>query len=168
MSTTSLRQHFADFGVDPEELDVRDLAHALKGLASSMHGDGQRTLFRLIRAASGPLSGDESETYEAIIHNGEMFVWWASDAYVTTSGAFLDASAAAGIQAWIAQELKRQEWGLGQFVGTEILNYASDLLPRAFFLRLLEEAEARHGMSLSDFDDESESLDAWLDENYRE
>ena len=132
-------------------------------------GDVQRPLFTEERGESGPWSGSEVETFGLLSRaTGETLVWWNSNATGIAKGVVIERPEPAAVQEAVAALYAGVGWALGNVIGTEFVNEAPDLLPRAFFVRLLAEAGERHPSTLSDGDEAWESFDAWLDANYRE
>ena len=70
------------------------------------------------------------------------------------------------VQSLISSEL--DDWGPLQFYGTTIYNEAQDLTPQSFFLALVQEAFDRHPDHIDPSDDECDTAEYWMEENYQE
>ena len=150
--------------------DVKKAVNACeKDLPRSL-GVTHRLLFTLLRSA---WMGDERD-HLGFFHDpgdGSAAVYWVGNAGGIGTLKRLDRVDSDEIQAFLSGLLADLEWGPLQFFGCEIINEAPDLLPKAFFTRLLQEAYDRYPDE--DFtdaetgDDWSNPAD-WVEEHYDE
>jgi hypothetical protein len=126
-----------------------------------------RLLFTLLRSA---FMGDERDHLGFFRDpgDGSVAVYWANNCGPAHLNRFdrLDPGA---IQDFLSGHLADLEWGPLQFYGCDIINEAPDLLPKTFFIRLLQEAYDRYPDDdrVDEGEDWSNPAD-WVEEHYDE
>lgn len=171
--TGTLRRDLGVLGIKAgAELPASALASAIEeGFAEFiLHGgDVCLTLFRIVVVGAARPPDDEWLRAEWIVRDSEeAFVWWSDEANDRAVGQFFDGFGRAEIPDWLAGEFFRQGWGVRDFAGTKIANFAPDMLPREFFRRLLVRAELPRRSPRHDDEIHSVSTETWLRKHYSE
>lgn len=131
-------------------------------------GVEHRHLFTIIRW--GSFSGEE-RNFAGIFSNAtsdEGVLYFADDAGGTGKLWRISGNDNREIQDFLSNELNECGWGPLQFYGTTISNEAPDVTPRDFFVRLVQEAFERHPDLIDASDEEYDSPEHLVEENYRE
>lgn len=131
-------------------------------------GVGHRPLFMIIRW--GTFSGEE-RNFAGIFSNytsEESVLYFADDAGGTGKLWRISGNDIRAIQHSLSKELDECGWGPLQFYGTTICNETPDTTPREFFIRLVQEAFDRHPDHIDASDEEYDSPEHFVEENYRE
>lgn len=167
---SELSDFLHSFGLDRTEVvweDVEKAAHACNRQSEKKRGVTHRILFTLLRSAC---MGDERDHLGFFMDpvDGGVAVYWANNcgpAHLKR----LDQLDPGAIQDILSGHLADLEWGPLQFYGCDIINEAPDLLPKAFFIRLLQEAYDRYPDEDREDDGEDWSNPAdWVEEHYDE
>lgn len=148
--------------------DINEAADACEEETAACRGVTHRHLFTLLR--SGFMASERNclglfEDPE----NGSGAIYWAEDAGGSGDLKCVEQVTPETIQAFLSSLLAELEWGPLQFFGCEILNWAPDIVPKAYFTRLLQEAYDRYpGEDRWDENDEWNDPADWVDEYYIE
>lgn len=133
-------------------------------------GVAHRSLFAIVRGSNSPWSGDERNFAGFFSDAGSdaAVLYFADDA-----GGFgrlwrVFKSDSQAMQSLILEELDDYGWGPLQVYGTAFCNLAPELIPRAFFVRLVQEAFDRHPDLIDGWDEVYESAEHLVEEIYGE
>lgn len=164
---TFLEQH----ALKGEELDWDLFKQAIARFdeeAVPPEGVGHRPLFTIIRSCS--FSGEE-RNFAGLFSDaasGESVLYFADDAGGSGKLWRVAGNDVRAIQDHLSKELDEWGWGPLQFYGTTICNEAPDTTPRGFFIRLVQEAFDRHPDLIDAPDEDYDSPEHFVEENYRE
>jgi hypothetical protein len=167
---SELSDFLRSYGLDQGEGQWNNLEKAVRSCScqsEESRGVTHRLLFTLLRSA---FMGDERDHLGFFRDpgDGSVAVYWANNCGPAHLNRFdrLDPGA---IQDFLSGHLADLEWGPLQFYGCDIINEAPDLLPKTFFIRLLQEAYDRYPDDdrVDEGEDWSNPAD-WVEEHYDE
>lgn len=169
--SSALSSFLPSYHLDRTEVDWDDLrkaASACKRDLVKSRGVSHRLLFTLVRSAWMGAERDFLGIFQDPA-DGSAAVYWAGDAGGNGTLERLDRADPEAVQAFLSGLLAEHGWGPLQFYGCDIVNEAPDLLPKVFFVRLLQEAYDRYpGEDRTDEGEDWSNPADWVEEYYDE
>lgn len=159
------------FHLDKTEVkldDINEAAEACEEELPACQGMTHSHLFTLLR--SGFMASErECLGFFEDPENGSAAIYWAEDAGGNGTLKCVKQVTPEKIQTFLSALLAELKYSPMQFFGCEIINWAPDIVPKAYFTRLLQEAYDRYpGDDRWDENDEWNDPADWVDEYYIE